>query len=289
MVHHKPAQFERLMQAIYDPRDLFLIHVDLKSRLGLRAERTGLMQEVRRIIAGRPNIVLMRSRFTNWGGWSLSRILIDAIGQALRSAIPWQHFINLSGQCHPIKPMTTIRRDLAAYGDRVHVELRLIADLPSDDWHHRMSAMIETPLRAMRLPFRLSPPRDFTITHKGSQWVILPRDFCTWLVRSPLLRRIARYMKRLLLSDELIMQALVTNGPFRDRVAPHYGRAIVWPGPKLLTVDDLPFLQDSQAWFARKFDDERDAAVLDNIASSHASSIELRGSCNPLFDNNAGQ
>jgi len=266
MVHHKPYQFEWLMRAIYTPDDLFLIHVDLKSRLGLKKDRRGLMREVRRICAGRPNIVLMRSRATNWGGWSLSRVLIDAIRQALRHPIAWDRFVNLSGQCYPTKPLETIRRELTAAGDRVHVEFRSIADLPADDWHHRWSPMMETPLRAFRLPGRRRPPAGFDITYKGSQWVVLPRGFCEWAVSAPLMRTVANYLRHLLLSDELVIQALVANGPWADRIAPFYGRAIYWPGPKLLTTEDLPAIRASGAWFARKFDAHADAAVLDALA-----------------------
>ncbi len=58
MVHHLPLQFEWLMRAIYDPDDLFLVHVDLKSRLGIKADRRGVMREVRRICADKPNVRL---------------------------------------------------------------------------------------------------------------------------------------------------------------------------------------------------------------------------------------
>lgn len=266
MVHHKPYQFEWLMKAIYTPDDLFLVHVDLKSRLGLKKDRRGLMREVRRICAGRPNIVLMRSRATNWGGWSLSRVLLDAIRQARAHPMPWSHFVNLSGQCYPLRSIDDIRADLAAAGDRIHVELRPIASLPADDWHRRWSPMIETPLRAIRLPGRRRPPSRFMLEHKGSQWVILPRAFCDWAMTAPLTQRVTGYLRHLLLSDELIVQALATNGPWRDRVAPSYGRAIYWPGPKLLTSEDLPRLLASDAWFARKFDAHADGDVLGTLA-----------------------
>jgi len=266
MVHHKPYQFEWLMRAIWTPDDLFLVHVDLKSRLGLKKDRRGLMREVRRIRAGRSNIVLMRSRATNWGGWSLSKVLLDAVRQALRHPVRWSHFINLSGQCYPLKPLAVIREEVAAAGNSVHVELRPLDALPPDDWHLRWSPMVETPLRAFRLPGRRRPPQDFDLTHKGSQWVVLPRAFCEWVVDAPVTHRVSRYLRGLLLSDELIMQALVLNGPWKDRVAAFYRRAIYWPGPKLLDAGDLPRLRESDAWFGRKVDAGADPALLQALA-----------------------
>ena len=267
MVHHKPAQFAWLMNALYDPGDLFLVHVDAKSRLGLKADRHGVMPAVRRIVAGRPNVELMRSRFTNWGGWSLSQVLLDAIRMALRDP-DWSHFVNLSGQCYPLQPIAEIKRQIAAAGAEVHIELLPIAELPADDWHRSAPAMFETPLRALQLK-RAPDPRGFAIDHKGSQWVVLPRAFCEWLVTAPLTREVTRYLRRRLLSDELILQTLAVNGPYRDRVAAHYGREIIWPGPRLLTAADLPRLTATRSWFGRKFDAAVDADVLLALAAAN--------------------
>jgi hypothetical protein len=269
MVHHKPYQFEWLMNAIHHPDDLFLVHVDMKSRLGLKADRRGLMREVRRICARYPNVRIMRSRFTNWGGWSLSKILLDAIDEALASPMAWTHFVNLSGQCYPLKPLDMLRRSITDSGDALHVEQRPIASLPADDWHHDWSPMVETPLRTIKRRGRREPPAGLDMSHKGSQWVILPRAFCEWIRTAPALPAIRTFLSRLMLSDELIMQALARNGPWKARIAPDYRRAIIWPGPKLLTNRDLPYLSEGGAWFGRKFDAAVDSAVLHNLASAN--------------------
>jgi hypothetical protein len=266
MVHQLPDQFERLMQAIFDPNDLFFVHVDLKSRLGLKKERRGVYGQVRRICAGKPNVHLMRSRFTNWGGWSLSKILLDAIMIALRTRKDWTHFVNLSGQCFPLHPLSEIKKQIDAAGDVVHVEMLPIADLPDDDWHHAAHPMTETPVRALVRKGHQPPPTEFQMTCKGSQWVILPRSFCEWVNTSDMTRKIATYLRHRLLSDELIMQALVENSPFKARLAAHYGREIVWPGPKVLTSADQDRLEKSSAWFARKFDPRIEKEIVDWLA-----------------------
>lgn len=266
MVHHKPRQFEWLIAALVDTGDPILVHVDAKSRLGLKRDRRGIMREVRRIARAHPNIRLMRSRFTNWGGWSLSRVLLDAIKLALRTDPAWTHFVNLSGQCYPLQPIDAIKRQVVAAGDVVHVEMLSIAGLPDDDWHRAAPGMIETPVRALKTK-AAPPPRGFRVDHKGSQWVILPRAFCEWLVSAPLTKAVSRYMKRRLLSDELLMQTLVDNGPFADRVAEHYGRAIIWPGPKVLTMTDVPILSAPANWIGRKFDVDVDPKLLHVLAA----------------------
>lgn len=269
MVHHKPEQFGWLLDAIDDPDDLVLVHVDLKSRLGLKADRRGVMGGVRRVCAGRPNVRILPSRFTNWGGWSLSQMLLDAIATALKSDKPWTHFINLSGQCYPLKPVPVLKQTLAERGDSLHIEMLRIADLPADDWHHAASPVLELPLRAIRRGGRQPDPEGFDIDHKGSQWVILPRAFCEWIVSSPLVAPITKYLSRRLLSDELIMQTLALQSPFRDRIVDHYGRIVYFPGPRVLTRDDLPELTHGGALFARKFDAGVDVEVLRALAAAN--------------------
>jgi len=268
MIHHKPVQLDWLLRAIHTDDDLFLIHIDLKSALGLRREWKDIAKDVRRIIDGRPNIRIMRSRFTNWGGWSLSRIQLDAIETALKVDKDWTHFVNLSGQCYPIKPLSEIRAALDA-SDRPMVEMRPFSSLPEDDWHLRWHPMFETPVKAFIRKGRKAPPAEFDISYKGSQWSILPRTFCEAALSNPLLPKMERYFRGLLLTDELIMQTLVANGPGAGAVAPHYGREIIWPGPKVLDMGDLPRLRASPGLFARKFDVSRDAELMQTLAEDN--------------------
>jgi len=270
LAHHRPQQLRWLIEALTQPgdggRDTIILHVDRKSMLGLKSERRGIWQMARALAAEFPNVILMRPRFTNWGGWSLSRIQLDAIAIALNASADWSHFVNLSGQCYPIKSAGQIRQALAADPDQVFVEMRHLSTLPEDDWHLRWHPMLELPIRAVKFKGPRPPPAGFDLAYKGSQWSILPRAFCEWQQRAEIAKPIRRYLSRLLLSDELIMQTLVRNGPWRDKVALHYGRAIIFPGPKVLTRDDLPRLMRSPALYARKFDHERDPHVLPCLA-----------------------
>jgi Core-2/I-Branching enzyme len=270
MAHHKPRQLRWLMEAIYNPHDMFLLHVDLKSRLGIKADRAGVWEMAKRLADGRPNVRVLHSRLTNWGGWSLSKLQLDAIDTALAMSPDWTHFINLSGQCYPLKPAEEIRRFLDTTGDRVAVELRHFSTLPDDDWHLKWHPMIELPHKAIKFKGPRRPPADFELVYKGSQWSILPRSFCEWRQRSPVAESIVRYLRNLLLSDELIIQTLVRNGPWKDRVAGHYGREIVWPGPKVMTTEDWDRLDSSPALFARKFDAGVDENILRLLASKGA-------------------
>lgn len=268
MAHHRPEQLRWVVEAIASSRSCepILLHVDLKSLLGVKSERNGVWAMARQLAAAHPSVRLLRPRFTNWGGWSLSRLHLAAIDTALALDPDWTHFVNLSGQCYPIKPLETIRAALGRATEQIFVELRPFAGLPDDDWHLAWHPMIELPHKALKLPGPRKPPKGFALAHKGSQWSILPRGFCSWQRTAPIGREIRRYLSHLLLSDELIMQTLALNGPWRDRVAPHFGRRIVWPGPKVFATADLPELLEDPAFFARKFDLDRDPDVLPTLA-----------------------
>ena len=254
LAHRRPEQLRLLLEAIADPRDLVILHVDFKSMLGLRPDRVGIGAMARTLAKTHENVILMPPRCTNWGGWSLSQVLLDAIDLALTRGPAWTHFVNLSGQCLPIKPLEAIRTALGAATDTVFVQLRPFSSLPADDWHLRWHPMVELPHRAVRLRGPRRPPDRFELAYKGSQWCILPRAFCEWQLGAAVTRDVCRYLRHALLSDELLMQTLVRNGPWRDQVAPHYGREIIWPGPRVMTIADLDLLQRSPAFFARKFD-----------------------------------
>ena len=267
-LHHKAYQFEWLLNALYNPEDLFLIHIDLKTLSGLKKNRRGVADRVRALIADKPNIRMMRPRYSNWGGWSLSRLALLAIDELLDHDSTWTHFINLSGQCYPTKTSGEIRSWIASAGEDQFIELIPFQELSADDWHLRRALMIETPVRAFALPIPRRPPRSCTVDHKGAQWVILTRAFCEWQQSARVRRDIIRYLAYSHLSDELIFQTLLLNGPYRERVTPHYGRSIVWPGPKVMKAQDIDFLRNDHGLFGRKFDAAVDGDVLAALAES---------------------
>lgn len=269
MLHHKPAQFEWLLEAIWRPEDIYLVHVDLKSLFNFKG-RGGTWSRVRALIAGRPNIRLMRPRSTNWGGWSLGRIVLDAIDQLLDAEPNWTHFINLSGECYPSRPIAELHGMLRERPDDLFVETTPFADLGWSTWHVRRPRMIETPVKIVPLPGIRKPPATFKLDHKGSQWTMLPRSFCEWQRTSKLRRDVKRYLRWTPLSDELVIQTLMLNGPFRDKQAASFGRAIRLvepePHPSVLTMADLDWVRSSNAFFARKFDADVDVAILHQLA-----------------------
>jgi hypothetical protein len=86
MAHQKPEQLRWIVEALAaagSPGELILLHIDLKSLLGLKAERRGMLQTARDLRSRYPAVRLMRPRFTNWGGWSFYRSCISTPSEPL--------------------------------------------------------------------------------------------------------------------------------------------------------------------------------------------------------------
>ena len=153
--------------------------------------RNGTWRMARRLAREYPNVVLMRPRFTNWGGWTLSQVLLDAIDLALARDATWTHFVNLSGVCLPIRPMEEIRSALLAR-NRISPTWSCGISRPSRPRTIGTcagTAMFELPHKAIKLPGRRRKPHAISSsTYKGSQWCILPRAFCEWQRSAPVAR-----------------------------------------------------------------------------------------------------
>jgi hypothetical protein len=121
----------------------------------------------------------------------------------------------------------------------------------------------------VQLPF----PRHLDVKFKGSGWFMLTREFCEWLLSSPITPKVERLVKYTWTPDEIFFQVVVMNSTYQNQMAEHYGREIIWPRgmsrPKTLTMDDYERLSASSALFARKFDQRQDRQILVSLARDH--------------------
>ena len=84
--------------------------------------------------------------------------------------------------------------------------------------------------------------------------------------------RLLRHYDRTILADESYFQTLAGNRLALTEIA-RPRRYILWtdsPHPEVLTIGHLPDILRSDAHFARKFDAEIDATVLDELDRLHA-------------------
>jgi hypothetical protein len=259
--HHKPYQFRWIYSAISDQNDLILVHVDKKTP-------ARIAKQILSIVSGRENVVILPRRSVNWGGWSQVTNELRAIRTALAIDRDWKYFINLSGQCYPIKSRHSIRQTLEAAYPRNYIRCWPFDDIAltrPDDPHLYNRAHVEIFGAVRALPFKL-PRRLLGSNCKGTQWHQLSREFCEWLASAPVVRRLGWTHRFSLVPDELFFQAAIMNSPYRHLRMDDAARFFIFPGPQVLRAADLDRIFASDALFARKFDAEIDRDPLDAIA-----------------------
>lgn len=263
--HHKSYQFKWIFSAVFDEQNLFLVHVDRKSSDDIHSAILSSIASLK------GNVIQMPRHSITWGGWSQVSSELRAIKLALQANNDWKYFINLSGQDYPIKSKKYIQQALDQAWPLNFIRVwsfDRIRQLEPDDPHLRKQVSIELWGVNKRLPFSL-PSTKLDVNYKGSQWHMLTRPFCEWLVSNPIAHRLRTYFRHSVCPDETYFQAAIMNSPFRDLRTEDSGRLFVFPGPKTLDVTDLPAIFASENLFARKFDAAVDRNVLDRIAGTY--------------------
>jgi Core-2/I-Branching enzyme len=270
-VHKNPEQVLYLLEAIYREEDIFAIHVDSKSPLRVHSD-------LQKNLGRRPNIRFLPSEACNWGSWSQVKIELSAIADLLNRPGSWRHFIDLSGQDYPLAPVDFIKQFLRGHpGDSFMEVTDPLRNTETDEYdlfvrrwdryHWELKGRgTAGPYRLPLIPHRF--PKNLK-WFRGSNWKILSREFCEFVVAGTddTVKASKRFWRWTACPDESFFQTLAMNSRFRDRVVFDNKREIAWPGPKTLTMADYAYLKKSRQFFARKFDMSLDRSVLDRLAA----------------------
>lgn len=296
LVHRYPDQFKRLFQAIYDPGNIYLIHVDKRAGKELR-------DEVGDFLGGFSNTSMMKSQDVVWGGYSMVDVELRGMKELLRIDKKWDHFINLSGQDFPLKS----QRGIKGFLDKN----------PDSNFMLMLNQRLERPITMNRIEnyfveskngFSGAPIKrkylEGVVPYIGGQWKILTRSCCNFICTSPKVAKFRKFYSNTLIADEGFFQTVLMNTNFPGRIVNDDKRAIIWVPdlgtklkkriiavkdtkaliasgkiklrPKSFTVKDFSFLMRSTSLFARKFDQTIDGVILDKLETKIFSS-----SCSP--------
>ena len=270
MVHAWPRQFHLLWKLLERQDAYYVVHYDAKASLPIKTL-------VRWLTNGHRNAAVLPTRPIHWGGWSQVQVQLDAMALAVRRGWSWSHYIGLSGQCLPIKPLQHFRSFLQKSGSCSFLELKDPANRESglrwfdpwtgmEDTSYRVeyaydeSARAPGPRLCGRGPVRLSNqrmpwPQDIQL-RGGASWVVLHRNHCQHLLTSPAAARIKELLRHSANPDEIFFQTALYNSPFTSEVNDQLLWEIDWVrgAPYTWSASDLDALRQSPAFFARKFD-----------------------------------
>ncbi len=214
----------------------------------------------------------------SWGAFNLVQATLDAM-QYFRDQA-YSHFINLSGQCYPIKPVNEIERYFQN-SDKSYISFKQVPwPEPMEDgcgymtrfdnYWFRMptlarsghSNMVKIPRIRKTIPGGLKP-------YKGAQWFALRKKEVDTIFRmiddNPAL---LRFFHRVKIPDESFFHTIIGNS--EGETVNDNLRFIDWtkkgvPLPAFLGNEDIEALKTSSRLFARKFDQEKNPELLDRV------------------------
>lgn len=296
LAHKNPRQVARLFRAIHRPGDVIVLHFDRRAPAALHRLGRDLARE-------HHNVILLRPRTILWGGYRMAEVQIEAMAAALRASDRWHHFTNLTGQDFPIKPVADYESHLASqpeanfvsWFDPVYNPLwsnardRLSRFYLEWPWLEKLLRVRGIGRRVRRLMgwqntlphlpgYRRRWP-DFRY-YGGANHVILSRAGCRHLVSDPEARRIVRWLKHSAHANEIVFQTVLLNSPLASTIVNTHLREIDFPPhtphPRTFRSADFDRLVQSPKFFARKFDDRVDAAILDRLSAHLGLPVEDR-------------
>jgi hypothetical protein len=283
LTHDKPHQAIRLVKRLNHMFDAPPIawHHDF-TRCDLPLDRT-----TKNIRFVRPHVD------TAWGTFSLIEAMLKALEILFAKNAPdW--FVLLSGADYPIKPADKIVRDLSMSPYDAHIaHERIRYDHYERDWQrvcherycsaklrvtamNRKSGMATREIRVSD-PHMAAPFLPFSSELRcfaGEHWFCANRSAADYLIAFHQTKpALANHYRNLdsygMFPEESYYQTVLCNAPHLTTSANHW-RYIDWwthagSRPKVLLMEDLPKLRESTAHFARKFDADTDAKVLDAL------------------------
>jgi hypothetical protein len=269
-----PGQFRWLWSAIADPRDVFAIHIDRKTPEPVHAA-------FRAVTGGAPNALWVERENVVWMGQGLIRAWLRSIELLLRAAPGFDYLVNLSMQDYPLLPRAAIVEALGACPGASYVTCRPLAELPFHIRRRPWFLAFEGRERMIRTPIPCPVPRALEILWKGSWWHVLPRPFCEWLLRDPKPQRYLRFLAHVQAPDELLVQNVLMDSPFRDTLADRNRHCVLWSGasgsPLTLTMAHHDQLIGSGMWWARKLDETVDRRLLETLAARIGAAVPPAG------------
>ncbi|KAL9272142.1 Beta-glucuronosyltransferase GlcAT14A-like protein [Drosera capensis] len=266
----------RVLQAVYHPRNQYVLHIDLEAP---PKERLDLTMSVKAdpVFSEVENVrVMAKSNLVTYKGPTMIACTLQAIAILLRESANWDWFINLSASDYPLMPQddilyifSNLSRNLnfientrMVAGWKLNQRAKPIIIDPGLYLSRKSDLAVTTQRRSLPTTFKL-----FT----GSAWVVLTRSFvqyCIWgwnnFPRTTLL-----YYTNFISSPEGYFHTVICNTPeFRDFAIGHDLHYIAWDTPpkqhpRVLSMKDFEKMVESGALFARKF--LKDDPVLDRI------------------------
>lgn len=268
---------KRTLEALYHPRNSYVVHLDLESSPEERADLWNYLHE-HPVFTRFGNVkMITKANLVTYRGPTMVANTLHAAAILLREGGDWDWFINLSASDYPL----VTQDDLLHTFSYLPRDLNFIDHTSNIGWkeYQRAKPIIVDPGLYMTkkadvfwVTQRRSVPTAFKL-FTGSAWMALSRqfvDYCIWGWDN-LPRLVLMYYANFISSPEGYFHTVMCNAQeFRNTTVNSDLHFISWDNPPKqhphhLNTNDMEKMIKSNAPFARKF--RQDDPVLDKIDS----------------------
>jgi hypothetical protein len=301
LAYHKPEQLARLVRRLSSDSAGFFIHVD--RRVSIAPFKAAL-----RATKSSP-ITFIKREVSRWGSMGCVRAILNGMMEVLQGSGCYDRLVFLSGQDYPLRSNAKILEFFETHRD---TDFMRCSRLPCQDFwaggmyridHYTFHVVgkrwmtcpplaepgslkrrLANVLAGLYFPRRRVLP-SYVAPYAGDTWFDLTADAAKYVLQfvraHPDYLKFHRYTHipeesffqciLMTLPDEGMRHTLVNECPrFTKPLPPGI------PHPKTLTVEDLAELRLTNKLFARKFDMEADAGVLD-VLDADAGFVSVTG------------
>lgn len=281
MAHKNPNQLNRLVDRLDDGSSHFFIHIDIKAKL----ESFGNLKK------WEDKISYLDRVHARWGRYGIVLPLLAGLEAAMIHETEFDRMIVLSGQDYPIKSNASINRTLANATHQVFINYTLLPDFKQwpgkdrgglyrldkyyfgDKWHERFRSKTLNFLANYNSLFGRKMPLDMK-GFAGSAWMILDKYVTKYILefhtQNP---EYFKFHKDTFVADEVYIQMIIGNTDdieVKARLKNANHHFMIWENPqsahpKVFETSDLEAIKNAPQLFARKFDENLDAQIMDLI------------------------
>lgn len=277
MAHKQPELLNKLLRLLDNEKNDFYIHIDKKSNMDM----THIGKDV-----SKSNIYFIDRISVNWGGYSQIQCEMNLLKSAVRRNYSYYHL--LSGFDLPLKDSDYIydffesnkgkefisfeKKDVPnIVKERVSLYYPLQEKVNRKNYFfygmNKVMIIVEKLLKINRLK------NTNLVIQKGANWFDITHDFAEYVVSKE--QEIKNMYKSTFCADEIFLQTLFVNSRFKNNL--YYNvyddnpkqimRYIDWNrgNPYVFRENDFNDLIESEFLFARKFDEDIDEVIIDNI------------------------
>lgn len=278
LAHQQPNHLARLIGALRTPHCSFFVHIDAKAD----------PEPFHRAVGDWPDVTFLDRRYAiYWGGFGQVLATLALLTAAKEHDPSIERFSLLSGADFPIKTTSQILSEFSSTQEFLRIDRKL--DPHQRGPHHSNISVhwfvgnVDPHLHALSGRCERTPYEGLDFYH-GSQWWALTRecvDYILEFVKSH--SDYLSFFKTALRPHEIFFHSIVKQSPFADRVThdmdkaadpylymlsdEHGSHYIDWhvasgTVPKVLELEDLGPLLESNCLFARKFHEQRSQELL---------------------------